>query len=127
MYIHSYPYSVCVNHGDGSVYLLSITHMHLAMCYTHAFSSVLPFPLQCTHSVGLSTYYYQLNNPPTKVGWLGSGCSSATIPTAELTQYYNITQVICTIVSSLVTVLLHISQVSCVSSSPDLKDRERFR
>ena len=32
-------------------------------------------------------------NPPTKVGWVGSGCSVATEPTAELTHYYNITQV----------------------------------
>ena len=71
--------------------------------YTHVsvFCTILPFPLQCRHSVALNTYYYQLNSPPTKVGWLGLGFSPATIPTAELTQYYNITQVMCTIVSSL--------------------------
>lgn len=34
-----------------------------------------------------------MTNPPIKVGWVGSGCSPATEPTAELTQYHNITHV----------------------------------
>jgi gamma-aminobutyric acid type B receptor len=57
----------------------------------------------------VSTFFQEINNPPIKVGWVGSGCSLATEPTAELTQFYNITQ------------------LSCISSSPELKDRRRFR
>ena len=41
----------------------------------------------------MSSFFHEINFPPTKVGWVGSGCSPATEPTAELTQFYNITQV----------------------------------
>ena len=44
-------------------------------------------------STAIDSYFTQMTNPPTKVGWVGSGCSPATEPTAELTQYHNITQV----------------------------------
>ncbi|CAI7989811.1 Gamma-aminobutyric acid type B receptor subunit 1, partial [Geodia barretti] len=64
---------------------------------------------QCNRQTALSSYFSQLKNPPIKIGWVGSGCSTATEPTAELTHFYNITQ------------------LSCVSSSPDLQNRERFR
>ena len=56
-------------------------------------------PPQCNHLVALSSFFKQINFPPTKVGWVGSGCSPATEPTAELTQFYNMTQVHCYLIS----------------------------
>ena len=69
----------------------------------HAFNYCFNTSLQCNHSVALRSYFHQLNNPPTKVGWVGSGCSVATEPTAELTHYYNITQVL--------SIILHVHYV----------------
>ena len=56
------------------------------------FSAIHLF-LQCDRSTAISTYFAQLTSLPIKVGWVGSGCSPATEPTAELTQYHNIIQV----------------------------------
>ena len=49
--------------------------------------------MQCNRETALKSYFHQLKNPPIKVGWIGSGCSPATEHTAELTHFYNITQV----------------------------------
>jgi gamma-aminobutyric acid type B receptor len=64
---------------------------------------------QCSRSIAQKSFFHQINSEPPKVGWVGSGCSTATEPTAEITQFYNITQ------------------VSCVSSSPTLNNRMRLR
>ncbi|CAI8020636.1 Gamma-aminobutyric acid type B receptor subunit 1 [Geodia barretti] len=91
--------------------------IQIALDYINSEPSILPgyslhYTLtdsQCDRSTAIRSYFTQITNPPTKVGWVGSGCSPATEPTAELTQYHNI------------------AQVSCVSSSPDLHNRQRFR
>ncbi|CAI8039799.1 Gamma-aminobutyric acid type B receptor subunit 1 [Geodia barretti] len=91
--------------------------IQIALDYINREPSILPgyslhYTLtdsQCNRQTALSSYFSQLKNPPIKIGWVGSGCSPATEPTAELTHFYNITQ------------------LSCVSSSPDLQNRERFR
>lgn len=51
--------------------------------------------LQCaTHgTVALDALHTELLQPPTKVGIIGSGCSLATEPTAQVSHYYNITHV----------------------------------
>ena len=50
--------------------------------------------IQCNREVALDAYFKQMKYPPVKVGWVASGCSLATQPIAELTHFYNITQVI---------------------------------
>ena len=51
--------------------------------------------IQCeTHgTVALDALHTQLLQPPTKVGVIGSGCSLATEPTAQISHYYNVTHV----------------------------------
>ena len=48
---------------------------------------------QCNRTIALTSFFSQIRTPPIKVGWVGSGCSVATEPTAEVSQFYNITQV----------------------------------
>ena len=48
---------------------------------------------QCNRTVALDAFVKQIVQYPVKIGWIGSGCSLATEPTAEITQHYNITQV----------------------------------
>ena len=43
--------------------------------------------------MALDALHTQLLQPPTKVGVVGSGCSLATEPTAQISHYYNVTQV----------------------------------
>ena len=68
--------------------------------------------LQCDREIALSSYFHQINNLPIKVGWVGSGCSVATEPTAELTHLHNITQV------HLFSILLLFQNVMLVSFYP---------
>ena len=51
--------------------------------------------LQCeTYGIAaLDALYTELLQPPTKVGIIGSGCSLATEPTAQVSHYYNVTHV----------------------------------
>ena len=49
--------------------------------------------MQCSRPTALKSFFHQITSEPTKVGWVGSGCSVATEPTSEITQFYNITQV----------------------------------
>ena len=49
--------------------------------------------LQCDRTTALTALHTELLQPPTKIGILGSGCSVATEPTAEVSRYYNITHV----------------------------------
>ena len=48
---------------------------------------------QCNRSIALESLFKQLTSDPIKLGWIGSGCSVATEPTAEITQYFHIPQV----------------------------------
>ena len=51
------------------------------------------FP-QCNRTAALDGLFTQLFQPPQeKVALIGSGCSTATEATAEISHYYNITQV----------------------------------
>ena len=52
------------------------------------------FHLQCNRTVALDAFFKQIVQDPVKISWIGSGCSVATEPTAEISHYYNITQVI---------------------------------
>ncbi|CAI8034611.1 Gamma-aminobutyric acid type B receptor subunit 2, partial [Geodia barretti] len=65
--------------------------------------------LKCNREVALDAFYKQMKYLPTKIGWVASGCSLATQAIAELTHFYNITQ------------------LSCISSSPALRNRMRYR
>ena len=48
---------------------------------------------QCNRTVSLGAFHTQIINPPTKIAAIGSGCSIATEPSAEISHFYNITQV----------------------------------
>lgn len=50
--------------------------------------------LQCNRTTAINSFFLEMIPSPIKVGWVGSGCAVATEPTAELTQFYNITQVL---------------------------------
>ena len=41
----------------------------------------------------MDEFVKQIVQYPVKIAWIGSGCSLATEPTAEISQHYNITQV----------------------------------
>jgi hypothetical protein len=41
----------------------------------------------------MDALHTHLLRPPTKIGIIGSGCSQATEPTAEISHYYNLTHV----------------------------------
>lgn len=52
--------------------------------------------MQCNHSVALKSFFHQVVwNEPVKLALIGSGCSVATEPTADISHFYNITQVLC--------------------------------
>ena len=55
--------------------------------------------LQCDHTMSLDALHAGLLNSPTKIAVMGSGCSVATEPAAEISHYYNLTQVCNTIIS----------------------------
>lgn len=50
--------------------------------------------IQCNRTTAIDSFFREMIPSPIKVGWVGSGCAVATEPTAELTQFYNITQVL---------------------------------
>lgn len=50
--------------------------------------------IQCNRTVALDVFFDQIISEPTKLAVMGSGCSVATEPTAEISHYYNISQVI---------------------------------
>ena len=49
--------------------------------------------MQCNRMIAFNALFNQMLLEPTKVALIGSGCSVATEPTAEVSQFYNITQV----------------------------------
>ena len=54
---------------------------------------VFTFMIQCDRTTALQAVHTELLQPPTKIGIIGSGCSVATEPSAEVSRYYNLTQV----------------------------------
>ena len=48
---------------------------------------------QCNRTDALGAFFPQVIEEPLKVAIVGSGCSLATEPTAEVSRYYNLTQV----------------------------------
>ena len=67
----------------------------LAKCFiARLYISAIPFLLQCDRKVGLDALHFQLLREPRKIAVLGAGCSVATEPTAQVSHYYNITQVL---------------------------------
>ena len=58
--------------------------------------------MQCNHSVALKSFFHQVVwNEPVKLALIGSGCSVATEPTADISHFYNITQVLFTVRNTL--------------------------
>ena len=53
----------------------------------------IPTIIQCDRTTALQAVHTELLQPPTKIGIIGSGCSVATEPSAEVSRYYNLTQV----------------------------------
>ena len=49
--------------------------------------------MQCHRTTALDSLFTQLREGPTKIAVIGAGCSVATEATAEVSHYYNITQV----------------------------------
>ena len=49
--------------------------------------------VQCMQKTVLDVLFHGLFEPPIKIAVIGSGCSVATEPTAEISHYYNLTQV----------------------------------
>ena len=60
----------------------------------------------------MDALYTELLQPPTKLGIIGSGCSLATEPTAQISHYYNIT---------------HVRSVVSFITLEELSNRTRFR
>ena len=58
--------------------------------------------MQCNHSVALKSFFHQVVwNGAVKLALIGSGCSVATEPTADISHFYNITQVLFTVRNTL--------------------------
>ncbi len=54
---------------------------------------MLSILLQCDRTMALDSFFTQVGTDPVKVALLGSGCSVATEPTAEISYYFNLVQV----------------------------------
>ena len=54
---------------------------------------IMNINIQCNRTVSLNALHSQLFHEPKKLAVIGSGCSLATEPAAEVSHYYNITQV----------------------------------
>ena len=86
--------------------------------------------VQCNREVALDAFYKQMKYLPTKIGWVASGCSLATQAIAELTHFYNITQVKVTLrwlYNIFIPADFFLPKLSCISSSPALRNRMRYR
>jgi gamma-aminobutyric acid type B receptor len=95
----------------------SIPGVELALDTINNDSSILPgytlhYVLRdsfCERTTALQSLHRLLFEDPVKIAIMGSGCSPATEPTAEIDHYYNLTH------------------ISCVSSSIALSNRTRYR
>ncbi|KAL5470770.1 hypothetical protein EMCRGX_G028785 [Ephydatia muelleri] len=65
---------------------------------------------QCDQTVTLTQFFEDIAwSRPSKVGFIGGGCENATIETAKISYFFNLTQ------------------LSCDSSTPEAEDRTRFK
>ena len=60
--------------------------------YSHTLHT-LDAHTQCNRTLALFALFDQIIPGPNKIAVIGSGCSVATEPTAEVSHFYNITQV----------------------------------
>ena len=78
--------------------IMSHVYMHSVGCgYSLASIKcffVVFFSIQCNRTVSLRVLHTQIINSPTKIAAIGSGCSIATEASAEVSHFYNITQVL---------------------------------
>lgn len=67
------------------------------------------FDSQCNSSVAVNSFLRGVASQSTaRVGMIEAGCTSAAVLTAEVSSFYNVTQ------------------ISCVPTAPEMEDRERF-
>ena len=76
-------------------YAGAIYYAQKCICEHTKFNNCMHVCFQCeTYGVAaMDALHTHLLRPPTKVGIIGSGCSLATEPTAEISHYYNLTHV----------------------------------
>ena len=55
--------------------------------------TIIRFMWQCDHTAALEAFFKQVLNGPPKIALIGSGCSVSTEPVADISHFYNITQV----------------------------------
>ena len=55
--------------------------------------AILLLLFQCERAEGIDMFFSQIFREPTIMAVVGTGCSSSTEPTAEVSHYYNISQV----------------------------------
>ena len=73
------------------------------MCYSFQLCVILLHELnvnvyvQCDRTVALSALFEQLATPPNKLALIDASCSAATEPTSEVSHFFKISQVLCTI------------------------------
>ena len=53
----------------------------------------LPSLLQCMRRAALEAFFGTVNEGPAKIAYLGSGCSEATEPVAEISDFFNLIHV----------------------------------
>ena len=65
----------------------------LAIYSLSHYGSCISYHAQCNRTVSLAALHTQIINAPTKIAVIGSGCSIATEASAEISHFYNLTQV----------------------------------
>ena len=56
--------------------------------------------------MSLKAFHSQIINPPTKIAAIGSGCSIATEASAEVSHFYNITQVTIIMIQTITSIMV---------------------
>ena len=96
VYIHYSVCRICCKVGMLSLNLYSIMRLYISTCIVN---SVL---MQCVGFHSQRTFFKQLREDRLKIAAIGSGCTLATEPSAELSTFFNIPQVkhwvLCTLI-----------------------------
>lgn len=93
------------------VYMYMYLRFYLISPVKHVMYLLIHPASQCDKKAALDVYHQQVFNPPTKIGILGSGCSVSTEPTALISHYYNLNQVMYMYIYMYVCVLLHVYRI----------------